>query len=429
MAAGLLLILLRFLPYWAILCLSLFGMLFNLFFLPRLLPMVMRGVTGDRRGVVFYPIAVTALVILFPHHMHVVAGAWAILSVGDGMATLIGRMGRPMSLRWNPNKTSQGTAAFFLFGSAACVGAVLFVEPSLVADWQRWAVASVVAAALAAWVESLPLPVNDNLTVPATAALVLWTAESVDVNLLGNITGWYMLMAVLGNASLASILTSFRVIHGSAFWAGVSLGAVIWVCGGWQCYLILIVFFVVGTLATRHGFYRKQRRGVAQEDEGRRGARHVVANCGVPTLFAFLVTATHFPLWMRIALVASFATAIFDTVASELGQVYGRYPVLPLTGENVPIGTEGAISMEGTLFGLLGAVFLSGVAWLLGAIPASAIPIVVMSAFVGGCAESVIAASIRKDFTWKNEIMNFANTAIGGGMALLMAFQTQPPAP
>jgi len=427
MAAGLLIVLLRFLPYWLLLCVCLGGLLFNLFFLPRLIPSIMRGISGDRRGVVFYPIAITVLVLLFPHHPHIIAGAWAILSFGDGMATLVGKLGRPMPLRWNPAKTSQGTIACFIASGLAAMFFVFFIQPDLMDDWKRWVAAIWVAAALAAWVESLPLPVNDNLTVPFSAAAVLFAAEFVSAENLREVNGWYVVVAILGNGILASILTSFRIVQGSATWAGVFLGSILWVCAGWQCYLVLILFFILGTLATRHGYERKHRWGVAQEDHGRRGARHVIANCGVPTLFAFFVTGTLYPQWMKIALVASLATALFDTLSSELGQLYGRYPVLPTTGENVPIGTDGAISMEGTLGGLFGAIFLAGCAWLVGAIPASATPLVVLAAFIGANAESVLAAMIQYEFTWRNEILNLANTAIGGLVALGVAMQTQPP--
>jgi uncharacterized protein (TIGR00297 family) len=428
MAVGLLIVLLRFLDYWALLCVALSGILFNLFFLPRLIPSIMRGVSGDRRGVVFYPIAITTLLIAFPNQKEIIAGAWAILSIGDGMATLVGRMGKPFPLRWNAKKTTQGTLACLVFGAAACYLAIFFVCPELRGDWERWLVGSVLAAVLAAWVESLPLPINDNLTVPATAAAVLWLTGFIDVSLLGQLNGWYMVVAILGNGSLAIILTSFRVIHGSATWAGVVLGSILWVCGGWQCYFLLIFFFILGTGATKHGYERKAWRGVAQEDDGRRGARHVVANCGAPTLLAFLVAATPYPIWMKIAVVASLATALFDTLASEIGQVYGRYPVLPTTGETVPIGTEGAISMEGTLAGLFGSIILAFAGWSLGTYPASAIPIIVVSAFVGSSAESLLGAVLRWDFTWKNEILNFSNTVMGGALGLWIACQTQIPA-
>ncbi|MCA9413151.1 MAG: DUF92 domain-containing protein [Candidatus Omnitrophica bacterium] len=426
MLAGFLLISLRFLPYWAILCLTLFGILFNLFFLPLIFPSIMRGTSGDRRGVVFYPVAVAFLVILFPHHPGIVAGGWALLAFGDGMATMIGKLGKPVPLRWNPQKTVQGATACFIAGAAACVAAIFFVEPELTSqDPNKWIVAAITAAAVATWVESLPLPINDNLTVPLSGALVLWSAGFVEADQLDQLSGLNMLFALLVNGILASALTSFRVIHGSATWAGVILGSILAYCGGWHAYSLLVLFFVAGTLATKHGYHWKSARGIAQEDEGRRGARHVVANCGVPVLFAFFAAGTQYHEWMMIGLVASLATAMMDTLSSELGQVYGRHPVLPTTGEMVPVGTEGAISMEGTLLGLAGAIVMALLAWIFGAVGyAAAIPIIVLSAFCGSSAESVLGAMMRFDFTWKNELLNFANTLIGGGLAFFIAFQT-----
>jgi uncharacterized protein (TIGR00297 family) len=281
------------------------------------------------------------------------------------------------------------------------------------------------SAAVAAWVESLPLPINDNLTVPASAALTLWLAQWVDINLLNeNIPGVWVLSSILVNGVLASIMTTFRIVHGSATWAGLALGTLIMVCGGWKAYLFLILFFVLGTWATHHGYQLKVNRGVAQEDRGQRGARHVVANCAVPAVFAILFCATPYSQWMMIALVASFATALMDTVSSEIGQVYGRYPVLPTTGETVPIGTEGAISMEGTMAGLFAAFVLAVAAWAVRAIPAVAIPVILIAAFVATGAESVIGAFTRPQFTWKNELLNFGNTLAGGLVALFIACQT-----
>ena len=426
MLAGFLLISLRFLPYWALLCLILFGILFNLFFLPLLFPSIMRGVTGDRRGVVFYPVAIAIMVILFPHHPAIIAGGWALLAFGDGMATMIGKLGKPIPLRWNPQKTVQGAIACFVAGALACIAALYFVEPSLFEeDFEKWIVAAIVAAAISSWVESLPLPINDNLTVPLSGAMVLWMAGFIEVDKLDQLSGLNMLFALLVNGILASALTSFRVVHGSATWAGVILGTILAYCGGWHAYFLLVLFFLAGTWATRHGYQWKNLRGIAQEDEGRRGARHVVANCGVPVLFAFLAAGTAFHEWMMIGLVASLATAMMDTLSSELGQVYGRHPVLPTTGQVVPVGTEGAISMEGTLMGLLGAILIAVLAWTMGAFEhATAIPIVVLSAFCGSSAESVGGAMLTRDFTWKNEILNFGNTLIGGTMAVFIAYQT-----
>src|ERR1051326_5402891 len=66
--------------------------------------------------------------------------------------------------------------------------------------------------------------------------------------------------------------------------------------------------------------------------------------------------------------VASLATAAADTAGSEIGQLLGRTTFLPLSFRRVERGTEGAISLEGTLAGIVAAVAV-GVAAVAMAVP------------------------------------------------------------
>lgn len=96
----------------------------------------------------------------------VAASALAMLMVGDAAAALIGRrLGRtryPGSL-----KTVEGTAAFVVAGALAALPFGLAGEPPLGPG------VLVAAAVVAAVVEALPLPINDNVSVPLTACVVL----------------------------------------------------------------------------------------------------------------------------------------------------------------------------------------------------------------------------------------------------------------
>ena len=56
---------------------------------------------------------------------------------------------------------------------------------------------------------------------------------------------------------------------------------------------------------------------------------------------------------------ASFASKLSDTVSSEVGKAYGRTTYLATSFEVVPRGTEGAVSLEGTLAGVAAAVLFS----------------------------------------------------------------------
>jgi uncharacterized protein (TIGR00297 family) len=45
---------------------------------------------NGRTGIILYPISVLALIALYRNHLHIAAAAWAMMALGDGMATVIG---------------------------------------------------------------------------------------------------------------------------------------------------------------------------------------------------------------------------------------------------------------------------------------------------------------------------------------------------
>ena len=127
----------------------------------------------------------------------------------------------------------------------------------------------------------------------------------------------------------------------------------------------------------------KTRLGVAQERGGRRGARHALANTVVGVAAAVLAVATPDRELFTLALAAAFATATCDTASSEIGQAFGRHHFLVTRWRTVAAGTEGAVSLVGTLTGVASATVVSAVAASTGLISWSAAPAVVLGAFVG----------------------------------------------
>jgi uncharacterized protein (TIGR00297 family) len=205
-----------------------------------------------------------------------------------------------------------------------------------------------------------------------------------------------------------------------AVW-GTVLGTLLYALAGWRGFLLLLVFFVVGTLVTRLGYARKEALGIAQERGGRRGARHAFANAGAGVLFAALAASTSAPGPFTLALVAAFATALSDTTGSEIGQAYGRTPYLVTTFRRVPPGTDGAVSLEGTLAGVAASALLAGIAWSVGLISATGAAIVVAAAFVGTTLESYLGAAAAGTHAPDNEAVNFLNTLAGGLAAIGLA--------
>lgn len=83
-----------------------------------------------------------------------------ILALGDGLATFVGTNYGRHKLPWNKEKTFEGTIGFT--AGAMCA---LFVMPIS---------ATILIVVLAAFVESLPIKVNDNIALPVVSSLLYY---------------------------------------------------------------------------------------------------------------------------------------------------------------------------------------------------------------------------------------------------------------
>jgi uncharacterized protein (TIGR00297 family) len=226
------------------------------------------------------------------------------------------------------------------------------------------------------------------------------------------------------NVGCAGLAWTVRGVDRSGAVVGVALGTALFAFGGSAGFGLLLVFFVLGTAATRAGWARKSALGIAQAKKGRRGARHALANTSAGVLFAFLARATPYPSLFALALVAAFATAAADTVASEWGQAFGRRHYLVTTLKRVPAGTDGAVSLEGTAAGWVAAVIVAGFGVVTGLVSPTAAAVAVGGAMAGSLLESFLGALAGPKGDLDNEIANLVNTLAGGLFALAVAVAT-----
>ena len=119
-----------------------------------------------------------------------------------------------------------------------------------------------------------------------------------------------------------------------------------------------------------------------------------------------------------LAFAGAFATAAADTASSEIGQLIGRRTFLITTLKPVPRGTEGAVSLEGTLAGILASLVIAALGAALGLYPWTGVPWIVVAAFAGTIFESVIGAALEKRQLLDNEALNFLNTLVGALIAV-----------
>lgn len=416
-------------PFYSAL-LALAAVLMNIFILPRVggkrLWRADEGERGASIGIVAYPAAVLVLILLFWNRLEVATGVWAILAFGDGMASIIGMTVGGPRLPWNEKKTWSGSLGYVLFGTVGATTLLWWTLEQGGVPYHSLAFLVAVAAGtsiFAALIESQPIELDDNISVPLLAALVmhgLLLTESYWPRVDEKALVVSFLIGVAVNLVLAVPAYLARSVDKSGFVAGVLIGATIWMSLGWRGWLVLVVFFVLGTGATKIGYRKKAERKLAQEGGGRRSARHALANTTVATIAAFFASSTPYPEIYLPAFVAAFATASGDTLGSEIGQLWGRRTFLITTLKPVPRGTEGAVSLEGTLAGLFGSFAVACLGWALGFYGFPVALLVTLAAFIGTTLESLIGATIEKAGLLDNESVNFLNTLIGAVTAALL---------
>ncbi len=211
------------------------------------------------------------------------------------------------------------------------------------------------------------------------------------------------------------LLTPMGYIH-----AGI-LGVLVWGTLNWQGYLVVMFYFLVGSAVTKVGMEQKEAEGIAEKRSGMRGPENVWGSALTATLCAIatLFVDSPFKELLILGYVASFATKLSDTTASEVGKAYGKTTFLITNFQPVPRGTEGAVSLEGTLAGIVGSIAIAFVGWAVGLINLYGIIICIIAAFIATNIESVIGATIQSRFNWlTNEVVNFFNTAIGAIVAI-----------
>ncbi len=406
---------------------ALLALLFNVVILPRLgadLRKTPASPTGKGvwTGIVIYPISVLALILLYRHDLHIVAATWAIMALGDGMASVAGSALRGPALPWNREKTWSGFLGFIVAGTAGAYVLTRWAAPGVSPEIALRICAA--TALVGAIVESLPVGLDDNATVPLVAGAFMFCLYFVERSALDSnlpFLGRRIVLAAAINLALALLALSLKMVNRSGAICGFLLGVAVYLGWGYKSFLLMFAFFAIGSVATRWGYARKAARGVAEKRGGARSWREALANSLAGAFFSILVITTHHQGAFLMALIAAFAEATGDTVSSEIGQWLSNRAYLITTFKPVPAGEDGGISLGGSLAGALASTLIVALASSMGLCGKGGAAIALAAAVAGNLFDSVLGATIERRGLVTNGIVNFAGTSFAGGLALAIA--------
>ena len=223
-----------------------------------------------------------------------------------------------------------------------------------------------------------------------------------------------------------------KMLDASGLLAAMLVGLVVSLLGHWTWLAIMVVFLILGSIATRWKFEEKRALSIHEGNEGIRGWRNVLANGAAPSIVAILSWLGDGD-WYFLGMACCASVALSDTLASEIGSLDPRTRSI-INLEAVPPGTNGGMSPTGTLAAMSGSLVIAAVSVLM--IPYShdgfhhnssllvdsrgeAFVLIALVGWLGCQVDSILGALLENEGYIGKHSVNFLATLSGALMAFM----------
>lgn len=301
-------------------------------------------------------------------------------------------------------------AGIFFFTTYSFLNNILIPKPNLIFI----ALAGGLSAAL---IESIKTETDKRVLILISVA----TTFAIFKIYIPNASLEALTMAFLISFVLSLIALEVKIADESGLMSATLIGTITILFTNLQFFAILLSFYLVGSAITKYKYSLKESLGIAEPGGGARGFSNVFGNSLAPLFFAMNYGVTGNQIFAS-AFVASVATALGDTMASEVGKT-AKNVYLITNFKKVKPGTNGGISLIGEISALLGCIFITILSLALGIIPLECSAIIIASAFLAIHVDSLLGATLEIKGYLNNFAVNFLATLFGGLMCIFFALQ------
>lgn len=181
--------------------------------------------------------------------------------------------------------------------------------------------------------------------------------------------------------------------------AAFILGLFILYLGGFSAFIILLFFFIAGSLLGK----AVKSMNLVEKKGDRRDCFQVLAN-GVPALIGLILYHySGYPIAGLIAFSSALSEALADTSSGDIGRLSDKAPVSIIAFTPVPKGISGGVTVLGFLGGLVAAFLVALIH--IGTYPYSMLSsffLVSGCGFLGSILDSILGATIQVHYRDKS---------------------------
>lgn len=198
----------------------------------------------------------------------------------------------------------------------------------------------------------------------------------------------------------------------SGLMSATLVGTLVIVFNDIRFFLVLVAFYLTGSVSTKYKYSIKFETGVAEPAGGARGYSNVFGNSLAPLFFAMSYGVYKNPVFL-VSFVASVAAALGDTMASEIGKT-SENVYLITNFEKVKPGVSGGISFKGEVAALIGSFIIVLISFALQMINLHYAFVALVSGFLAIHIDSVLGATLEERGYLTNSGVNFLGTLSSG---------------
>lgn len=220
----------------------------------------------------------------------------------------------------------------------------------------------------------------------------------------------------------------FQRLSLDGMFAAILIGAFIFGLGGWQAAAVVLLFFVSSAFIS--GIRDQNSRQVFTEV--RRSGLQVWAN-GFALVVCLVLSTVFIPSVYLIGGMSAIAVATADTWATELRSTEPNTTHLITTFELVEPGTDGGVSLRGTVWSAIGSLLISAASIYVLSLQLWAFFIIFIAGFLGCLLDSYLGAMfqrinrpvqipfIQTQISIGNNLVNATATGAGALLAITLS--------